>query len=340
MEWEAEGVVERQGPQGHVGWNEDGGGLHPAVATSVIGIDNWRVGTRVCPAAAELAANIEGFWRQMFPYELASADLDPRWKLLDSSAPNEPGLAWGCADPAPGQEGYPRLVIENRAYQTRAFRSMHLEIAVRQDGLQVVHCVMWPRRQYALPILAIDAVFNNGEMRFFIADASPVDSGSGGSLPPILRDAVMMLRAQFAGGLPPAGLPEWGAAIFSEHVVASRPALKVEADLCMMYAVALTRAYLLFAKRVAPLPEDAVDRLTAVDVGHRRCGPTFSRLGEGIVRVDHDHAADRMLFCGPTGWSLDGRDSFTGNAVACRTAGAWSRCEFFFCDVAEATQVL
>lgn len=43
------------------------------------------------------------------------------------------------ADPPEGERGagWPRLLIENRAYCTRAFRKLHLELAARQDGLQV-----------------------------------------------------------------------------------------------------------------------------------------------------------------------------------------------------------
>ena len=44
-------------------------------------------------------------------------------------------------DPEKGAPGYPRLLIENRAYATKAFRKLHLELAHRQDGLQV--CT-WP----------------------------------------------------------------------------------------------------------------------------------------------------------------------------------------------------
>lgn len=49
-------------------------------------------------------------------------------------------------DPAKGQEGYPRLLIENRAYASRVFRKLHMELAHRQDGMQVSAC----RRRHAL----------------------------------------------------------------------------------------------------------------------------------------------------------------------------------------------
>lgn len=42
-------------------------------------------------------------------------------------------------------QGYPRLMIENRIYSSRVFRKLHLEVATRQDGLQVMHMVMFPR---------------------------------------------------------------------------------------------------------------------------------------------------------------------------------------------------
>jgi hypothetical protein len=42
-------------------------------------------------------------------------------------------------------QGYPRLMIENRIYSSRVFRKLHLELAHRQDGLQVMHMVLFPR---------------------------------------------------------------------------------------------------------------------------------------------------------------------------------------------------
>ena len=39
--------------------------------------------------------------------------------------------------PERGAEGWPSLRLENRAYRNRVFRKLHLELALRQDGLQV-----------------------------------------------------------------------------------------------------------------------------------------------------------------------------------------------------------
>ncbi len=40
---------------------------------------------------------------------------------------------------------YPRLTLENRVYCSRVFRKLHVEVGIRQDGLQVLHVVLYPR---------------------------------------------------------------------------------------------------------------------------------------------------------------------------------------------------
>lgn len=40
---------------------------------------------------------------------------------------------------------YPRLTLENRVYCSRVFRKLHVEVGVRQDGLHVLHVVLYPR---------------------------------------------------------------------------------------------------------------------------------------------------------------------------------------------------
>lgn len=64
-------------------------------------------------------------------------------KFVDSMDQTNSSGAWSyldLADPAKGQEGYPRLLIENRAYCSRVFRKLHIELAHRQDGMQVTSC--------------------------------------------------------------------------------------------------------------------------------------------------------------------------------------------------------
>ena len=59
---------------------------------------------------------------------------------MDSLDPDRSAGMWGYADlpsPPKGHPKYPRMQIENRCYRSRVFRKLHIELAHRQDGLQV-----------------------------------------------------------------------------------------------------------------------------------------------------------------------------------------------------------
>lgn len=112
-----------------------------------------------------------------------------------------------------------KLVIENHCYQAPQFRKLHLELAQVGSGLDILHCVMFPHPEYALPIFGTDLVGGRGgSISAAIADLSPVNAER--SLPPRYR--------QMLSGLPdlhfsqPRALPEW-ADIFSEFCLFVRP---------------------------------------------------------------------------------------------------------------------
>lgn len=67
-----------------------------------------------------------------------------------------------------------RLRIENRCYQTPQFRKMHLELAKVGKNLDILHCVMFPRPEYPLPIFGCDIVAGRGGISAAIADLSPI----------------------------------------------------------------------------------------------------------------------------------------------------------------------
>ena len=89
LDWDKECHETREGPRGSMGYREDRGGLHPAVAAQMQGIKGWQLNTKVHPKLAELAGNIEALWRQMFPLDFSATQMDPRWKLVDSVDPNQ-----------------------------------------------------------------------------------------------------------------------------------------------------------------------------------------------------------------------------------------------------------
>ena len=59
---------------------------------------------------------------------------------------------------ADGGEAAERLRLENRFYATPVFRKCHLELAAGGSGLSVLHCVMYPRHAYDLPLFSVDTV--------------------------------------------------------------------------------------------------------------------------------------------------------------------------------------
>jgi phycocyanobilin:ferredoxin oxidoreductase len=143
--------------------------------------------------------------------------------------------------------------------------------------VQVLHCVMWPRRDEELPIFGADVVAVGDRVTFAIVDCTPVNVAR--TLPDTYVDAARLLRAQFAAGMRAADLPPWGAELFSPEVASVRPDLPVEADLVGMHITALCKAHILYSKFVDThvTPEDA-SRLAELDRAHRRCG-AGTRMG-------------------------------------------------------------
>jgi len=111
-----------------------------------------------------------------------------------------------------------KLVIENRCYQTPEFRKLHLELAKVGTGLDILHCVMFPRPDYALPMFGADLVGGRGQISAAIADLSPTSADR--SLPPVYREALGALPAPNFSE--PRELPDWGD-IFSEFCLFVRP---------------------------------------------------------------------------------------------------------------------
>ncbi len=150
------------------------------------------------PLIRQLANSIESIWQRhldLSPYEL----------------PAELGYVEGRLE---GE----KLVIENRCYQTHQFRKMHLELAKVGNMLDILHCVIFPRPEYALPMFGCDLVGGRGQISAAIADLSPLNRGR--ILTENYRQALIALpNPQFSQ---PRDLPEWGD-IFSEFCLFIRP---------------------------------------------------------------------------------------------------------------------
>lgn len=150
------------------------------------------------PTIAKLATTIEQTWQR----ELM---------LSDYQAPADLGYVEGTLE---GE----RLVIQNTCYQTPQFRKLHLELARIGSNLDILHCVMFPRPNYHLPILGIDIVAGRGQISAAIVDLSPVSRDR--SLPPAYEAHLSNLPPiEFTQ---PRELPAWGK-IFSDFCLFVRP---------------------------------------------------------------------------------------------------------------------
>lgn len=150
------------------------------------------------PLIHQLADCIESTWQRFL-------DLEPYY------LPDDLGYVEGRLE---GE----KLTIENRCYQAPQFRKMHLELAKVGSNLDILHCVMFPRPEYALPMFGTDLVGGRGQISAAIADLSSTNADL--KLPAGYREAL--------ASLPPVEfsqmreLPEWGD-IFSEFCLFIRP---------------------------------------------------------------------------------------------------------------------
>lgn len=188
------------------------------------------------PTIRQLAESIEGTWQQhldLSPYVL----------------PAELGYVEGRLE---GE----KLTIENRCYQTPQFRKLHLEIAKVGTMLDILHCVMFPRPDYALPMFGADLVGGRGQISAAIADLSPLSRDR--HLPTGYEQALKALPTpKFAQGR---SLPEWGD-IFSEFCVFIRPSnLEEEAEF-VSRVQSLLQIHCLQAIATQPTPDRQAELL-------------------------------------------------------------------------------
>jgi phycocyanobilin:ferredoxin oxidoreductase len=112
-----------------------------------------------------------------------------------------------------------RVTIENHCYQTPQFRKLHLELAKVGPSLDILHCVMFPRSRYALPMFGNDLVGSSkAGISAAIVDLSPINAQ--GKLPEIYdRQLSALPQTEFSQRRE---LPAWGE-IFSPHCLFVRP---------------------------------------------------------------------------------------------------------------------
>jgi phycocyanobilin:ferredoxin oxidoreductase len=131
-----------------------------------------------------------------------------------------------------------RLKIENRCYQSREFRKMHLELAKVGNSLDILHCVMFPHPEYGLPMFGCDIVAGKAGVSAAIVDLSPTNAhrilsnNYQSNLASLSKTDFSQIR----------DLPEW-ADIFSEFCLFIRPANETEEQKFLAYVATMLKVH-------------------------------------------------------------------------------------------------
>ncbi|MDJ0589736.1 MAG: phycocyanobilin:ferredoxin oxidoreductase [Pleurocapsa sp. MO_226.B13] len=141
-----------------------------------------------------------------------------------------------------------KLRIENRCYQTREFRKMHLELAKVGNNLDILHCVMFPRPEYPLPMFGCDLVAGRGGISAAIADLSPTSPDKTLS-PEYIQSLSAVAKVNFSELRE---LPPW-ADIFSEYCLFIRPHNSQEEQDFLDLAASYLRIHCKQAVKSAPV---------------------------------------------------------------------------------------
>ncbi|MGD1898702.1 MAG: phycocyanobilin:ferredoxin oxidoreductase [Phormidesmis sp.] len=190
------------------------------------------------PLVRQLAEQIETAWQRLdlTPYHL----------------PDDLGYVEGKLE---GE----KLIIENRCYQTPQFRKLHLELARIGKNLDILHCVMFPRVEYGLPIFGCDIVSGRGQVSAAIVDLSP--GTAAGLLDQSYRTALLAFSSDLGTEIGPSSyqqprdLPDWGKKIFSEFCCFVKPTTEAEEHQFLQQAKGYLNVHIHQALVRAPRPE-------------------------------------------------------------------------------------
>lgn len=143
-----------------------------------------------------------------------------------------------------------KLIIENRCYQTPQFRKMHLELARIGKNLDILHCVMFPRLDYDLPIFGCDIVSGRGQVSAAIVDLSAATPA--GPLTPDYRAALQTFET--SSYRQPRELPDWGQKIFSDLCCFVKPTNAAEEQQFLNQAKAYLNVHVQKALAASSVP--------------------------------------------------------------------------------------
>jgi phycocyanobilin:ferredoxin oxidoreductase len=151
-----------------------------------------------------------------------------------------------------------KLIIENKCYQSQQFRKMHLELAKVGKSLDILHCVMFPRSNYALPMFGTDIVGGRGQISAAVVDLSPLSSDK--TLPSAYHSELQPLQSYNFSQ--PREIPAWGD-IFSELCLFIRPMGTEEEDHFLETVESYLTVHCQYASRQQPVSDEQQIKIQA-----------------------------------------------------------------------------
>lgn len=195
------------------------------------------------PLISQLAQTIESAWQQQFT-------------LYPYQTPKDLGYIEGTLE---GE----RLTIENYCYQTVQFRKLHLELAKVGKHLDILHCVMFPRATFPLPVFGVDIVAGRGQISAAIVDLSPVLAVK--TLPTAYHQALQQLPPRHF--TQQRTLPAWGD-IFSDFCLFVSPTTEHEEMSFLEQAAQFLSIHCQLSKQTNPV--DSIEQEALIVAGQRR----------------------------------------------------------------------
>jgi phycocyanobilin:ferredoxin oxidoreductase len=241
---------------------------------SLLGLGLWRIRPILRPILTTLAGRVEAIIRQCCFEDGLDVDQSggfEYWDTLDQNGTKDaldPFFATDVSYPLIGEQGYPRFQVENRLYKSRVFRKIHIELAARQDGLQIFHLVLFPKPSFDIPLLCMDVVTKNENISLAIVDIAPVRWDK--TLPSYYSDSVKLLTSQMSPFKIHRKLPSWYEEICSHVCVSVKPSSDEEIKDLFKYACSLARLHLEVARLIAPVNCSDTNRLNEIAACHRR----------------------------------------------------------------------
>eukprot|EP01026_Neomeris_dumetosa_P029028 TRINITY_DN23534_c0_g1_i8.p1 TRINITY_DN23534_c0_g1~~TRINITY_DN23534_c0_g1_i8.p1 ORF type:complete len:684 (-),score=131.34 TRINITY_DN23534_c0_g1_i8:291-2342(-) len=234
--------------------------MPPEGATEIIEMGMWRLRPLMNDVFSTLVANVEGTWRHHLGLgDLRLYPIEQKWKIMDSMDRDfkHNGESYSkIPNPEEDDKKFPRLLVENRYYTTVAFRKLHIEVAYRQDGVRILHVVMFPRPSYELPIFQMDVVEFDERITFMCMDMGPVTYDR--KLPVEYSEMMKVLMNQ--NRLRPTAredLPEWAQEIFSDYCLMFRPTCSFDIHAFIRYVLAMLKVHMVMAQNSPQLEEEA-----------------------------------------------------------------------------------